>query len=263
MATLRSNKENLSVGFNAPPPKTPGAKPHQQNVNMFTTPATTNRVPLGGKDHNANHFTVQKQQQSVKRQPLSGPNSTKKKKNQLVEKQVTIAELAVGDEDDDFEIEFIPEKSKPLDDLPLDHIELDYNAIGQLCKQPSVDGEDADVFKKPVKAWLDDLDKIPVLSDSNSLPPAQPKQRDHPSTKQPLEPRSGALKPKKPALSSFMAPTKSAQAKQRVPTRHRHHNKENLVMHHQPPTKKYHHQPPAMDIDVSMDQLHQSLEWDF
>lgn len=260
MATLRSNKENLSVGFSVPPPKTPGAKPQQQtNANMFTTPATTNRVPLGGKDRNANHFTVQKQQQSVKRQPLSGPNSTKKKKNQLVEKQVAIAEPP-ADEDDDFEIEFMPEKPKPLDDLPLDHIDLDYNAVGQLCKRPSFDDDEADLFKKPVNSWLDDLDKIPVLTDNN--PPPQPKPRTQPATKkQPLNPRtSGALKPR-PALSSFMAPTKSAQAKQRVPTsRHRHNNKENIAMHHQP-SKKY--QPPAMDVDVSMDQLHQSLEWDF
>ncbi|KAA8914775.1 hypothetical protein TRICI_002851 [Trichomonascus ciferrii] len=261
MATLRSNKENLSVGFAAP--KTPGAKP-QANASMFTTPKTTSRVPLGGKDRNANHFTVQKQ--SVKRQPLSGPSSTKKKsssKPQLAEKQVTIAE---PDDDDDFEIEFMPEKPQPLEDLPLDHIDLDYNAVGQLCKQPSFHEDEADVFKKPVSSWLDNLDKIPVLTEittNNNPPPPSSKPKPQPSKKEPLKPRTGAgaaLKPK----SSFMAPTKSAQAKQRVPSsRHRHNNKENIVMHHHPPPKKHLHHPPAMDVDVSMDQLHQSLEWDF
>jgi hypothetical protein len=262
MATLRSNKENLSVGFSVPAPKTPGAKP-QANASMFTTPKTTSRVPLGGKDRNANHFTVQKQQQqSVKRQPLSGPNSTKKKsKGPLAEKQVTIAESAV-DEDDDLEIEFMPERPKPLDDLPLDHIDLDYNAVGQLCKQPSFHEDEPDLFKKPVNSWLDSLDKIPVLTDTSNPPPSsRPKPKTQPSTKTPLKPRTGTSRPK-PALSSFMAPTKSAQAKQRVPSsRLRHNNKENIVMH--PPPKKHTHHPPSMDVDVSMDQLHQSLEWDF
>lgn len=255
-AMIRSNKENLNVEFQVPP-KTPLGNNHKGsgNNNVFKTPAT-NRIPLGGKDKNANNFTIKPT--SGKKKPLSGPSSTKKSSNAPAPLQIEEDEPTTI-EDLDEEIEFIPEKSKPLDDIPLDHIELDYEQIGEVCQKPPFTAIWNDDLDKPFSTMLDEMSskKIPVLKE----PLSQQQQRKQASIKtQPARKKAPPLGEKKPSSSNtnrdFMAPTKSAQAKQRQTAA-------SSTRSLQQQTKKA--PTPAVHVDVpTMDQVEQTLNlgWD-
>jgi hypothetical protein len=180
-----------------------------------TLPNTTNRVPLGGKSaniHNNNiSNTIKKQNvvdpstvvkpNSTRRTPLSRSNrkSSAQKRNQSLNLNNNYEAEEVDAFYGDWEIETIPEKPEPLPDLPLDHIELDY----------------AEIFSRPrVYTDEDDDDEIPVSELLNNL-----EELDLPVTESELRQMNNKKKAakKKVYTPTYMAPTKSVQAKQRPP----------------------------------------------
>uniref|UniRef100_A0A060T382 ARAD1A13816p n=1 Tax=Blastobotrys adeninivorans TaxID=409370 RepID=A0A060T382_BLAAD len=244
---LRSDKENLSVSFQVP--KTPAHGGHHAFktplAKKFATPGST-RVPLGGKSTNVGQqpLTTKKNQQTVKKSPASA----RRKRTTPTPKQSqtpTVApsparaaqEYKIPDiaEFGDWEVETIPPRPEPLPDTPLDAVQLDYDAVAALSKNPPPIYVHPDPkLDRSIGEMLDDIGDLDLdvqldSSDEDSSSPAkttrQPSRplatrslaaRQPTNTSRPLRslPSQSARVPTQPTrLPSFMAPTASARAK--------------------------------------------------
>ncbi|CAN6616020.1 hypothetical protein TRVA0_006S02256 [Trichomonascus vanleenenianus] len=230
---IRANKEN-HVGFSGVPKtplqsksanvryKTP-MNTTKKSSSLFVTPTNNTRVPLGGKDTNLPGLIAAattrkggletskkasltfKRPSTAKRQPLSGAlqSSSASRKLSLHNGQKNgIAPAAPADVEIDFgelEVEYMPPPREKPADLPLDHIEMDYEAISRAIVSNLHDQPTASVplLEHPIHDLLDGLDQ----EITDTIPVTQ-------STQKPMHRRQA---------SRFMAPTKSQQAKQRKP----------------------------------------------
>lgn len=218
------NKEN-HVAFNIPP-KTPKQGGNSNNskkqftfnqksqntktpgASLFVTPS---RKPLGGKDANTHRqqlLTVQQPQTNkkspAKRTPLSG--KLQSKNLNILNENVEVSSNSKL-KYEDLEIETIPEKPSPPLDLPLDHVEMDYQAIRDACLNPKPyhNSRTANVDKDLIND--DFLNHEYTFDSTDSF-----NSHSTTTTTSTNINRSQSLSRRK---HDFMAPTKSQQAKQR------------------------------------------------
>lgn len=297
MTSIHTDKENF-MSFRAPP-KTPAWKPanakfrtpsentvlraksHNRSAASFFTP-TGARVPLGGKDTNIrdrnNELMTNKRLTTRKRSPELQRN---------IETVQASKERVLPEDFGDLEIEFIPEKPPPLPDLPLDHLELDYDAIrrgsrrGVFVDEPVYDKK----LDQPVEELLsncfdlESIEGIKVLRDfewqrsretrgTHNIKPLglanqKPVQR---LAQRRLEPSvHGRSKPTSLVSSkSFMNPTLSAQAKS---VKHSTGSSQTTLSvcstfsthsAHSRITQK----PSPIDLDISIEELEAALDFD-
>lgn len=263
MTSIHSDKENdLSFCI---PPKTPAAKSHNTNLRTpaqpilgikslnataFVTPAP-NRVPLGGKDTNVrarNEVSVAKKSGILSSQR----RSAKATAEITYDKTATpyIEEPSVPNFEE-LEIETIPNKLPSLPDFPLDHIELDYEAMRKASTivfderqqakfDDRLDGPSENLFG--IDAFeVHDLE-LPSVVKAKGLNPSQKHLFNKRRTTKP----------------SFMTPTFSTQAKKSGVDRQT-SSQANKKLGNDI-RRKITKRPDPIDLDVSIDELEVGLD---
>lgn len=128
-------------------PVAPGRMILGGKTNVYKTPGQTNTV---GKSFQQSVF---KEEPALKQLP-----------------QVEEAALKSPEFDKyDLEIEFIPDPVEPLPFVPLDHIELDYEQLGQACRGRGQVINTDDSLDRPLSELIDELPPIDHLDDLDFL----------------------------------------------------------------------------------------------
>jgi hypothetical protein len=259
MASIHSDKENI-VAFRVPP-KTPAGKHHTANVRTpahtvlaakslnataFVTPAL-GRAPLAGKDTNVR----------TGKDPIGGKMtgffSSGRKKSPIVTEaahnKTFVMDGRAIPNFEDLEIEFIPDRPRPLPDLPLDHIELDYEAIRKASAMAIFHDREEPTFDDRLDGNLDEQLDIVAFDVQDLKPLALTEAAKVKRLQQPLN-RIKATKP------SFMTPTFSAQAKS-VQHRTRPIQAHSRLASNKP---KLIQRPGPIDLDVSIEELEGVLD---